>query len=109
MVNAPEAVLISDPVADLETVVNAFADAEELAAGVRTRRRPGWLSRQRGRGGQVSMRASGLLVYEGRRCCMTHLLGLNGILGRLRLPYATECPTCHATFSIEQRVRSVHG
>lgn len=109
-VSAPTAILISDPIANIEAVVNAFADAEDEAAGHRPQRPPNsWLQKQRQKRQRVSHRPSGLLVYDGRRCCMTHLSGLNRIVGRLKLPYQTECPTCSAVFSIEQRVRRAHG
>ena len=109
-VSAPTVVLLSDPLADIETVINAFASADEEAASGRVSRRPNsWLQKQRLKRQRVSQRSSGLLVYDGRQCCMIHLNGLNRIVSRLRLPYYTECPTCRATFAIEQRVRRAHG
>lgn len=110
VVNAPTAVLVHDPLEDIEAIVNAFRDADEDAAGISRKRAPNtWLQKRRGRKQQVSQRQSGLLVYDGRRCCMEHLHGMNTIISRLRLPYRTKCPTCHATFDIEQRVRRAHG
>jgi hypothetical protein len=96
--------------ADVEAVVNAFVDAEETAETGRFKRRPNsWLQKQRNRRQQVSQRHSGILVYDGRRCCMVHLSGINRMVSRLPLPYQTECPTCGAIFSIEMRVRRAHG
>lgn len=106
MINAPTATLIDDPMRPVEEFVNMFADAN-----LDTNQRPpnSWLKKQRGRGGHVRQRTSGVLVYDGRRCCMEHLDEVNRTVHKRTLPFETICPKCRATFEIDQRVRRAHG
>lgn len=96
---APTVRKVAAPIEDIEDIVKILDDGE-----VSTVQRSKLMERYRAPR-QLDSTESGLVVFEGRRCCIERMAGIQSQLHNLRLPYSFECDSCGTTYVVESQMR----
>lgn len=96
---APTVRKLDAPIEDIEDVVSVL-DAGEVQGVRRSKLMERYL-----RPRAVDTTESGLVVFEGRRCCLETMAGVQRQLHHLSLPYPFQCDTCGTTYVIESQMR----
>lgn len=96
----PTVVKLSDPREDIEDVLKALDD--EVVPG---RRRSRWLQRH-SRGGDLTRDRHGLVVFEGRKCCVEAMFRMEKRLHLLKPgDHDFACENCGAQYRIVNVMR----
>lgn len=96
---APTVRKLDAPIEDIEDVVSVL-DAGEVQGVRRSKLMERYL-----RPRAVDTTESGLVVFEGRRCCLETMAGIQRQIHLLSLPYPFCCDTCGTTYVVESQMR----